>query len=237
MSMSNFPHGFAHGVNIRGIPLQVAHPGKVFWVNNSGVFPEKGVCASDGNDGSYLHPFNTLQKGIDSATAGRGDIIMLMPGHVETVTATSIAMNKAGVAIIGLGEGDNRPQLNFGATSSNIIVSAANCSMKNLVMLASIDQVVAGISLTSAGDGLTLDLESRDTSAIIEFVSVLVTASGANNLVAKLRHRGFAAGSHMTRYIDLVGCRDATLELDFFGIASTAVVNMRTTACDNILVS
>lgn len=235
--MSNYPKGFAHGINIRGIPLQVAHPGKVFWVNNSGVLPEGGIGASDGNDGTYLRPFLTLDYAIGRCTAGRGDIIMIMPGHVEAVTATSIAMDVAGVAIVGLGEGDNRPLFNFGATTSNIIVSAANCSIKNVVLKATIDSVVAGITLTSGGDGLTLDLETRDTSAAIEFISALVTQSGANNLVANLRHRGFAAGDAMVRYVDLVGCTDANIDIDFFGIASTAVVNMRTTACNNIMVT
>ncbi len=237
MPISNYPKGFAHGVTIRGLPLQVAHPGKVFWVNNSTVLPEGGIGASDGNDGSYLRPFLTLDYAIGRCTASRGDIIMVMPGHVEAVTATSIAMDVAGVAIVGLGEGDLRPKFNFGATTSNIIVSAANCSMKNLVLVATIDSVVAGITLSSGGDGLTLDLETRDTSSAIEFISVLVTQSGANNLVANLRHRGFAAGDAMVRYVDLVGCTDANIDIDFFGIASTAVVNMRTTACNNIQVT
>ncbi len=237
MPISNYPKGFAHGITIRGLPLQVAHPGKVFWVNNSTVLPEGGIGASDGNDGTYLRPFSTIDYAIGKCTASRGDIIMVMPGHIEAVTATSIAMDVAGVAIIGLGEGDLRPLFNFGATTSNIIVSAANCSMKNIVLKATIDSVVAGITLSSGGDGLTLDIETRDTSSTVEFISAIVTQSGANNLLAKLRHRGFAAGDAMVRYVDLVGCTDAILDIDFFGIASTAVVNMRTTACNNIEVS
>lgn len=235
--MSNFPKGFAHGVTIRGLPLQVAHPGKVFWVNNSSVLPEGGIGGSNGNDGTYLRPFSTLDYAIGRCTASRGDVIMVMPGHIEAVTATSIAMDVAGVAIVGLGEGDNRPLFNFGATTSNIIVSAANMSLKNVVLKATIDSVVAGLTLTSGGDGLTLDIETRDTSAAVEFISAVVTQSGANNLVAKLKHRGFAAGDAMTRYVDIVGCTDANIDIDFFGIASTAVVNMRTTACNNIQVT
>ena len=235
MPISNYPKGFAHGVAIRGIPLQVAHPGKVFWVNNSSVLPEGGVGGSDGNDGTYQRPFSTLDYAIGRCTASRGDIIMIMPGHIEAVTASSIAMDKAGVAIVGLGEGDLRPKFNFGATTSNIAISAANCSMKNLVMVSTIDSVVAGITVSAAG--VTLDLETRDTSAAIEFVSALVTTADADNLVAKMRHRGFVAGNAMVRYIDLVGCRDAIIDVDFFGIASTSVVDMRTTACDNVQVS
>lgn len=232
--MSNYPKGFAHGVTIRGVPLQVAHPGKVFWVNNSTVLPEGGIGGSDGNDGTYLRPFSTLDYAIGRCTASRGDIIMVMPGHIEAVTASSITLDVAGVAIIGLGEGDLRPKFNFGATTSTITWSAANCSMKNMVLVATIDSVVAGITLSGAG--ATIDLETRDTSAAIEFISALVTTADADNLVAKLRHRGFVAGNAMVRYVDLVGCRDADIDIDFFGIASTSVVDMRTTACDNVQV-
>ncbi len=236
MPISNFPNGFANGVTIRGVPLNVAHPGKVFWVNNSSVLPQGGIAGSNGNDGTYLRPFSTIDYAIGRCTASRGDIVMVMPGHIEAVTASSIGLDVAGVAIVGLGEGDNRPLFNFGATTSTITVSAANCSISNVVLKATIDSVVAGITLTAAADGLTLDLETRDTSASVEFISALVTVATANNLVAKLRHRGFAAGDAMTRYVDLVGCTDAHLDIDFFGIASTSVVDMRTTACNNIQV-
>ncbi len=235
MPISNYPRGFAHGITIRGLPLQVAHPGKVFWVNNSGKLPEGGIGASDGNDGTYLRPFLTLDYAIGRCTASRGDIIMIMPGHIEAVTASSIAIDVAGVAIIGLGEGRNRPLFNFGATTSNIIMSGANSSIKNVVLKATIDSVVAGLTLTGAG--LTVDIETRDTSAAVEFVSAIVTEATADDLEIKAVHKGFAAGDAMVRYIDLVGCRDAKIDVDFFGIASTAVVNMRTTACDNIMVT
>lgn len=234
MPISNYPNGFAHGVTIRGLPLQVAHPGKVFWVNNSTVLPANGIGGSDGNDGTYLRPFSSIDYAIGRCTASRGDIIMVMPGHIEAVTASSLTLDVAGVAIIGLGEGDLRPKFNFGATTSTIIWSAANCSMKNMVLVSTIDSVVAGITLSGAG--ATIDLETRDTSAAIEFISALVTTADADNLVAKLRHRGFVAGNAMVRYVDLVGCRDADIDVDFFGIASTSVVDMRTTACDNVQV-
>lgn len=233
--MSNFPNGFANGVSIRGVPLNVAHPGKVFWVNNSTVLSEGGIGGSNGNDGTYLRPFSTLDYAIGKCSASRGDIIMIMPGHIEAVTATSIALDVAGVAIVGLGEGDLRPLFNCGVTTSTITVSAANCSIKNIVVKATVDSVVAG--LTISGSGVTLDIETLDTSSAIEFISPIVTTATADNLNIKWKHRGYAAGDAMVRGIDLVGCRDAKIEVDFFGKASTSVVDMRTTACDNVMVT
>lgn len=235
MGIANFPNGFKDGIMIRGLPLAVAHPGNIYWVNNSSIIPDKGIGGSNGNDGSYLRPWSTVDYAIGMCKASRGDIIMVMPGHVEAVTSGSIALDVAGVAIVGLGEGDLRPLFNFGATSSNIAVSASNCSISNVVLKATIDQVVAG--LTVSGAGVSLDIETRDTSASIEFISPIVTTATGDNIHIKWKHRGFAAGTHMTRGIDLVGCRDAVIDVDFFGKASVAVVNMRTTACDNVRVT
>ncbi len=235
--MSDYPHGFKNGISIRGVPLAVAHPGKVLFVNNSGVLAPGGIGGANSppGQGTYQAPYASIDYAVGQCTAGRGDIIFVMPGHVEAVTSTSLAIDVTGVAIIGLGEGDLRPKCNFGATTSTIAMSANNCSMKNIVLCATIDSVVAGITLSGAG--CTLDVETRDTSAAIEFISPIVTTATADNLNIRWRHRGFAAGDAMTRGIDLVGCRDAIIEVDFFGKASTSVIDMRTTACDNVLVS
>lgn len=239
MKMSNYPSGFNGGVLIRNQPHTETSPGKVFYVGNNTTLLEGEKIAADndlgGKGGTFLCPFSTVDYAIGRCAAGRGDIIYVRPGHTESVTATSIAMDVAGVSIIGLGEGDARPLFNFGATSSNIIISGANFTLKNVVLCATIDQVVAGLTISASG--VTLDIETRDTAANKEFISPIVTQSGANNLSIKAVHRGYSTGTHMTRYIDLVGCRDADINVDFYGVASTAVVSLRTTASKDVKVS
>lgn len=236
-AISNFPTGFSYGVNIREIPVQIAHPGKVFWVNNSSVLAPNGIAGTDSdgsNKGTYLKPFASINYAISQCLANRGDIIMVMPGHIEAITASSLALNKAGIGIYGLGEGDLRPQLQFGATTSNIAISAADCSISNIVCAATVDQVVSAITVSA--EGCTLNIESKDGAANKEFINFLATTASASNLVVKLKHRGFSTGTHMTRYLDIVGTVDARIEVDFYGTASTAVVSMRTTASKNVKV-
>jgi signal peptidase I len=99
---SNFPNGFVHGINIRGLPILQLHPGEVFWVNTSSV----GPTGSNGNDGTYKYPFSTYDYAIGRCVANRGDIIVIRPGHAENITAASGVTNDvAGVATIGLGTG------------------------------------------------------------------------------------------------------------------------------------
>src|SRR5260221_337049 len=104
------------------MPLIQQQPGNVYWVYTGAVLGVRGtVAGSDGNNGDFFRPFATLQKASDSCLANNGDVIMVKPGHAETIsTAAILALNKAGVAIIGLGAGSLRPTLTFTAAAANI---------------------------------------------------------------------------------------------------------------------
>jgi len=234
MGISNFSHGFRDAVTIRGATVAMVHPGKVIWVNNSGVLPKLGITGSNGNDGTYLKPFATVQYAISVCLANRNDIIMVMPGHVEAVTATSLNFNVAGVSVFGLGEGDLRPLFTFAATTSTITISAANCALRNVILKSAVASVVAGVTLSA--NGFTCDIETRDGSSSLGFVSGLVTTSTSSNHKIEWKHRGVNGNTNMVRGLDIIGVTDAKLTIDFFGQASTAVVNMRTTACNDIQV-
>ena len=183
---SNYPNGFTNGVTIRDLPIQIAHPGKVFWVNNSGVLPPGGVGGSNSNRGTFTHPFSTIDYAIGKCTASRGDIIMIMPGHEEDIAAASgITMDVAGVALVGLGTGDLRPTITFSETDSTLVVSAANCSIVNMIFEAAVAEVVTGLSLTAAADGTSFEhIESYEGAAAgtYNYVDFITAATGANNL-------------------------------------------------------
>lgn len=179
---SNYPGGFMHGITIRGLPIQQAHPGEVFWVNSSSVLAKGGIAGSDGNDGTYRNPFATIDKAINSCTASRGDIIMVMPGYTQTIAAaTEIVMDVAGIAIVGLGLGSLRPTLTFSATGSNILVSGANSSVTNVLCLSTVTDCVSAFTATGTPTDFTLDgNEFRDTSASLGFINCFTGVATAN---------------------------------------------------------
>ncbi len=123
MPISNYPSGFAHGVNIRGLPLLNTYAGNVFWVDSNG--------GSDQNKGTFDRPFATIDYAIGRCTANNGDIIMVKAGHSEDPTA-SIALDVAGVWIHGLGWGGDRPTITFGAAGAEMAMSAKSCRISNL---------------------------------------------------------------------------------------------------------
>jgi len=186
MPISNYPNGFPNGITVRGLPLQQAHPGEVFWVNNSGVNPTGGANGSDSGKGTYLRPFATVDYAIGRCTANRGDIIMVMPGHSEDIDAASgITSDVAGVAIVGLGTGAKRPTVTFSETDSTWVVSAANCTFANIIIEAAVAQCVTAFSLTAGADGTSFEsIESYEgaVAGTYNFIDVITLATGANNL-------------------------------------------------------
>jgi len=165
MPMSNYPNGFDSGVAIRGNPIAVTHPGKIFWVSNATTLLTGQRGGSNGNKGTFDSPFATIDYAIGQCTANRGDIIMVKPGHAEAVTSTSIACDVAGVSIVGLGKGAMKPVLTFGATDSRINVTAANCTWQNFRFTAGIgDVVTAVLHATAAQNTQYLDIEFYATS-------------------------------------------------------------------------
>lgn len=216
---------------IIGSPMMTT--GQVFYVNNSAVVAPNAVGGSDGNDGkSPQTPFSTLDYAVGQCTASRGDIIYLMPGHSENYTATSIAIDVAGITIIGLGQGSLRPTLNANATSSSLEVSAANVTMSNLLITNGVDAVVRLMRVTAADVKIDkCEFRSVTGDAII---SILTTA-GANRLeVMNCRFTG-AATATATAYIAIVGGDELKVhDCIFDGQASAGFIDVRTTATTDL---
>jgi hypothetical protein len=81
------------------------------------------------------------------------DVIVLMPGHAETITgAGGITIDVAGVKIVGLGDYDLRPAfLMDGGTAVTCLVTAANCSIENVVFRAGHANIVVWGTITAKG--------------------------------------------------------------------------------------
>jgi hypothetical protein len=180
---SNYPNGFPGGLTVRGVPIQQAHPGEVFWVNNSSVLAKGGIGGSNGNDGSYKKPFSTIDYAIGRCTAGRGDIIMVMPGHAETLTAAAaITLDVNGVCIIGLGTGNARPTLTYTtANTASVSWTADQCTVKNIRFVGNFLSIAAAILNSGGRDWTIEDCDFSDTSAILGFLSAVTTTVSTNS--------------------------------------------------------
>jgi len=184
---SSYPNGFTIGMTLKGLPVNASYPGQVFWVNNSTVPPVGGITGSNGNPGTYAKPFSTVLYAISKCVANRGDVILVGPGHAETISsATVLTLNKAGVAIIGMGTGSLRPTFTFTtATTANIPLTAANVALKNLLFVANFADIVSAITVTgtSLASGFIMEnCEFRDSSSVLNFIKCLTGNATANCL-------------------------------------------------------
>lgn len=138
------------------------------------------VIGNDANAGTDPQaPKATLQSAIDASTANKGDKILVMVGHAETVTATSINLNKAGVSVVCLGTGLDRPTFTFGAAAATITVSAANVAFVNGHFIANFVNVASAFT-TSAKDTQVIGNTFVDTSSILNFLCIVTTGSVDN---------------------------------------------------------
>lgn len=188
MNISNYPGGFAGGVAIRETPIEIPHPGKVFWVNNSGVLAASGVGGSDGNPGTYTKPFASIDYAIGRCTAGRGDVIYVMPGHVETIGAASaVDFDVDGVTLIGLGRGSAQPRFDFTATAGTVVVDADNVAIHNMNFHANVSAVAIGLSVITLATDLVVDQCVFDVEATTtdEFLISVNFGVGCNNFLVQ----------------------------------------------------
>ena len=232
MGMSNFPGGFEYGISIRGVPLVQTHPGKVFWVYNGTTLDTGHKSGSNGNKGTFNAPFATLDYAVGQCRANKGDIIFVKPGHSETLTSTSVAVDVAGIAIVGLGQGSNRPTFNANATASVFPISAANVLVHNLLFTGGIDAVVSMITV-SAADVKLSNIEMRDVTGQIA-AGVLTTAAANRLEIVDFFFDGDYAAGNAAAIAVVGGDQIHIHDFRIIGNFSVGGIDIRTTATTHI---
>lgn len=115
------------------LPAPIAFPGYFLGPNGGRPFYVDSGGVRDGyNDDIASQLYTSLGAALAGCRANRGDTIFVMPQHAENVTTTPTFI--AGVRIIGIGNGDERPTFTWTATTSQWAVTAANVSFENLIL-------------------------------------------------------------------------------------------------------
>lgn len=234
MPRSNFPRGFAEGVTIRGVPLIQTNPGQVYWVYNGTALMTGQIGGSDGNKGTFDQPFSTLDYAVSRCVADRGDIIFVKPGHAETIaTATALAIDVAGVAVIGLGRGSNRPTFNLTATTSTITMSANNCVFWNCLVTGGVDAIVA--VYTISGADCSLQLNYRDVTG--QCTDCVLTTAAADRLYIDVNDYDGATAAGTNAGIAIVGGDHIEITGRYMdGNFAVGGIDVRTTATTDLFV-
>ena len=179
---------------VQGMPLsEKVSAGNAFFVGNSTANSDTVTAVDDINShGTINRPFATLDYAYNQCVANRGDTIYILEGHAETLSSSaSFIPDTAGVSIIGLGHGTNRPTFTAGSTAAGtqtITFTGANNTMQNCNFVANSSAAFHdGDPLISieAADVQIEGCEFRNTGSSAFFttvVSIGTTARSCNNV-------------------------------------------------------
>lgn len=234
MPTTNYPNGLSsYGVPlIGGGPLSVLTTGLVLFVN-SATGSDVQYNSYSGQGANANQPFATINYAITQCRASKGDVIYVMPGHAETISAAAgIACGVAGVSIIGLGNGSNRPTITFSAVASTWTVTAANVLIRNMVVTCTA-ATTKMFSVTAAG--CTIDTIDYVEGAGIPLQFCLTSAAADQLTIQNCTHYAVTAGASAQLWIQLVGPDNVQILRNVFWLvlfngATTATINATTAA-------
>jgi len=232
MTLSNYPNGFDSGVTIRELQTPDTTTGKNFYVGNNAtsLVGEKG--ASNGNKGTFLAPFATIDFAIGQCASGRGDTIYVRPGYTEIITGTDITLDVDGVSVIGLGTGASMPTISHNLAAAEVSITADNVTWQGIRHRADVTAVLVGIEIEDGADFCTVRGCKFDvvTTTTDEFLVTIRTNDASNNALIEYNDidmglGGAVAAISFTEDTDATTVRYNRIEGDY----STANINGITT--------
>ena len=173
--MTNLTSLKVAGVSVLGGATLPSTTGKYIFVDSA--------TGSDGNLGEISEePKATIDAAVNAARANKGDVIVVMPNHAETLSsATALNLDIAGVTIVGLGSGDQKPLITLDtATSTTIPVSAADVSIHNVDFTANFADIATLFTLTTAKNFTLVNCEFKATATNMNFVRIVDTNTTNN---------------------------------------------------------
>lgn len=220
-------------------PVKDLPVGNLFFVNSA-----SGVNAAPPGYGLTPDaPWASLAYAFSSGylTATNDDYVFLMPGHVETITSPAgVNANVAGVNVIGLGYGRDRPQINY-TTSGNASfdINAANVLLKNLYFTPiGVASVVAALNVKAA-DCWIQDCEIEFANSTNQATQAILTTASANRMRLSRLHVHGTNNGPSTAAISIVGGTDIIIEdCKIIGSFTTTVgcIQNLSTATANLLI-
>ena len=186
------------------------NPGDIFFVDSTNSRADDSVGAGRGPD----TPLATLLFAVSLATAAKGDVIFLMPGHAETIaTATAAVLSKSGVTVIGLGRGALKPTFTLATlVGATISVTAANVGIHNIKVISARVDITAGITAAAGANGLHVSgCEFTDGGAALELVIGISLAADCDNVLIEDNRFYTVPAGGCASAVKLVGASDRTV--------------------------
>lgn len=214
--------------------------GKTWFVNSSHTHSGDGT-----NKGRRQNsPFSSLRYLIDNSGAdsgfiepGRGDVVLLGPGHQETLGSVKLSLDINTVTIIGHGHGSKRPVLFFDDVASQVEFTESNQKLHNVRFVTNAALTGPMLLLTGADQIEIYDCLFKEGSGV-PTLDIIEIAAAADRFVfmrnrmdfpsagpdALLSFTGDSEGHVITDNILSGDCSDAPIWGDTFAITETYIL-------------
>ena len=174
--------------------------GNIFYVDSN--------VTTEGNGTTVETAKDTLEEIVPLLTANNGDVVYVLQGHNEPLTgADGVDLDVAGVTIIGLGNGTDRPRFDYDNSAGEFVIGAANVRITNLTFLPSVTGITHAIDIENAGDWAIIDHceillgETVNTDEFTDTIQVGTTATNVLIYCNKMVHT--TSSSACNNFVDL----------------------------------
>ncbi len=178
------------------------------FVSGNIFFVDSGTLQGGTTSGFGSHPdeaITDIESAYDLVTASQGDLVLVLPGHAETLT-DEITMDQPGISVVGMGVGLARPTITQavagdaiamdansnvvenlffneatvapGAGGAAIDMNAADCQVRGCHFDLGADDLEA-ITITATGDRVTIEENAFYVTANGPVAGIEIEASGA----------------------------------------------------------
>ena len=214
-------------------------PGSIFYVDSNAAGSATGL--------SWTNAHVTLNAAVALCTADSGDTIFVAPGHTETLGAGAdgVDVDVAGVTIIGIGVGEDRPLFDYDTATDEFVIGADDVSIANLTFKANVTTVAKAIDVEAGMENFKI----RDCRFYVEltgtdeFTDAIIAAAGCDNgLIENCDFEMGAGGAESaisTAGTDYLIIRDCRINGDYSvaNIEDATTASIWITIQDNILVN
>lgn len=166
-----------------------------------------------------------IPSGLSRCRAGRNDVVIVLPGHTENVTSTTLANMVAGTRLVGAGRGSNRPNLRWTATTSQFVMNDADCVISNFILRMEGAVVVKAVAVTAADCAImNCDIDMGSTASTNLATIGIELGAGADRFELRNNYIHTIAGATPTQVVVVAGvCDGAIIQGNKIMAATSAV--------------
>lgn len=146
----------------------------------------RSTGAQDGEDhfAASGNLVTTLNAGLARCRSGQGDIVYVLPGHTENVSAADFFTSLvAGTQILGVGNpySSNAPKLTWTAATATFLLDVADVTLANMRLnFDGADAVAAPFTVSATGCSIVGNVINHGSSSSLDSLIGVTVASGGD---------------------------------------------------------